>query len=328
MPINKLKDSKGRTRFEFEFSRRINGRRFRVRKLLPAAWSRAKADAFDLLECGRIHAESTGVEERRFTIDQAVARYNAERAPHLKDGKGRVRETDLLASYFVGEPLERLAEVCAKYLKDHRALLAPATIKNRLRYLTSACRYAWKHCGMGKHDPAAAVAMPAVSNEKRIFLTRQQMLQLARHCGSWEVRAMIRISFYSGMRLSEIRRAQVVDDCWVLRDTKNGEPRIIPMHARCGPYSDYVWPSKGMVAYWVRKAVKAANSAAPSANLPDGVTFHTMRHSCATALLREEVPMHLVGAVLGHKSAASMKRYGHYATQSLREAVGRIGRRA
>lgn len=326
MPISRIKDRAGRARFEFEFSRRINGRRVRVRKLLPAGWSRAQADAFDQQECGRLYDESKGTAERRYTIDQAVARYNAERAPGLKDGKGRIREVDLMADYFVGEPLDRLAEACAAYLKDHRAQFAPATLRNRLRYLTAACRYAWKHHGMGKHDPAARVVMPAVSNEKRIFLTRKQVLQLARACGSWEVRAMMRISFYSGMRLDEIKRARVVGDCWVLDDTKNGDPRIVPMDARCRVYSDYLWPSGGMVAYWMNKALAAANSA--GAGIPEAATFHTLRHSCATAMIEAGVPIYTVGAVLGHKSVASMKRYAHHQVQILREAVGKIGRRA
>jgi integrase len=200
-------------------------------------------------------------------------------------------------------------------------LLAPATIRNRLRYLTSAARWGWKHHNMTEHDPAARVVMPAVSNEKTVFLTRRQMLQLARACRSWEVRAMIRISFYSGMRLGEIQRARSEDGFWVLDDTKNGEPRRIPAHPRCRPYSAYLWPGKGSVANYVREAVLKAE-------LPPDVTFHTLRHSSATAMLREGVPLYTVGAVLGHKSTASMKRYAHHETQALTDAVRKIGRRA
>ena len=83
-----------------------------------------------------------------------------------------------------------------------------------------------------------------------------------------------------------------------------------------------------MVAYWVRRALMAANAAEPPACIPAGVTFHTMRHSSATAMLAAGVQQHSVGAVLGHKSAASMKRYSHHATDSLREAIGRIGKAA
>lgn len=328
MPITRCKDRKGRARFEFEFSRLLGGRRIRTRKLLPASWTRAQADAFDRQECARLYAQVVGIERPSFTIGQAVAHYLNERATALKAGRGTAMELRLMLPWYEGRRLDELPDVCAKYLADNRAALAPGTLRNRLRYLTSACRWGWRHHGMSEHDPAARVVMPAVSNEKQVFIGRRQMLQLARHCGSWEVRAMIRISFYSGMRLGEIQRARIVGDCWALDDTKNGEPRIIPMHPRCRPYSDYSWPSKGMVAYWMRRALKAANSADPPAGIPAGVTFHTMRHSSATAMLAAGVQQHSVGAVLGHKSAASMKRYSHHATESLREAIGRIGKAA
>ena len=44
-------------------------------------------------------------------------------------------------------------------------------------------------------------------------------------------------------------------------------------------------------------------------------------------MLGSGVQQHVVGAVLGHKSAASMKRYSHHATQSLLDAVLRIGKK-
>lgn len=321
MPINRVKDRAGRARYEFEFSRRISGRRRRTRKLLPPAWSRAQADAFDRQESGRLYAELSGVERKRHTIAQAVARYLKERAPSLKTRSGLEHELALLLPWIRGRMLDELPAVCAKYLKDKRAELAPATIRNRLRYLTSACRYAWRHHGMCEHDPAARVVMPAVSNEKQVYVDRRQMLQMARACRSWEVRAMIRISFYSGMRLGEIQRARVVGNAWVLDTTKNGEPRIVPMHPRCRAYSDYLWPGKGSVANYTREAVLEAGIG------PD-VTFHTLRHSAASAMINDDIDLFTVGRVLGHKSGASTKRYAHLSMKALRNAVERIGRKA
>lgn len=319
MPISRTKDRAGRTRFEFEFSRRIDGRRVRVRKLLPPAWSRAQADAFDRAESGRLYAEAKGTETRRHSIGQAVSRYLDERAGELKTGRGIAQELRLMLPWYTGRALADLPQVCAAYLADHRATLAPATLRNRLRYLTSAARWGWKHHAMCEHDPGARVVLPAVANARTRHIDRADMLRLARACGSWEVRAMIRIAFYSGMRLGEIQRAEVIGADWVLLDTKNGEPRIVPMHPRCRAYSAYAWPSKGMVAYWVKRAAAAAN-------LP-GVTFHTLRHSAATAMLKAGVPLYTVGGVLGHKSPASMKRYAHHVTESLRDAVAALGRR-
>lgn len=320
MPINRVKDRQGRARFEFEFSRRIGGRRVRVRKLLPPAWTRAQADAFDRQESARLYAQVSGVERQRYTIGQAVARYLDERAASLKHGKGVAQELRLMLPWYSGKPLDELPQVCAAYMAEHRAQLAPATIRNRLRYLTAACRWAWRHHGMSDHDPAARVVMPSVSNERQVYIDRRQMLALARACRSWEVRAMIRIAFYSGMRLSEIIAAEIDGDTWLLRDTKNGDPRIVPMHPRCRVYAGYAWPSRFMTQHHFAQARTAAG-------MPH-VRFHDLRHSAASAMLNAGVPLYTVGAVLGHKSAASTKRYSHLATESLMAAIGRIGKAA
>lgn len=325
MPINVIKDRRGRTRFQFEFSRAINGGRVRARKLLPAVWTRGQADAYDWKESARLYAEATGVERKRFTIGQAVSRYLDERAVNLKHGKGVAQELKLMLPWYTGRAIEELAEVCAKYTADNREQFAPATIRNRLRYLTAACRWGWKHHNMGDQDPAARVVMPAVSNERQIYADRRQMLQLARACVNWEVRAMIRIAFYSGMRKGEILRAEPVEIpgsgwAWALADTKNGDPRIVPMHQRCRVYCDYAWPSSKMVNYWFDMAREAVGL--------EHLTFHDLRHSAASAMINNEVDLYTVGAVLGHKSSASTKRYAHLATAALRTAVGKIGRRA
>lgn len=66
-----------------------------------------------------------------------------------------------------GKPLSQLADVCREYesiaTKENGGPLAAATLKNRIRYLTSACRFAWKHHGMGEGDPGARVTTPAAS---------------------------------------------------------------------------------------------------------------------------------------------------------------------
>ncbi|MBA3588318.1 site-specific integrase [Methylibium sp.] len=303
----------------FEFDRRINGQRVRTRRRLPSTWNRTQADAFDRRESARLYGIATG-ERERFSLDQAVARYLTERAPALKHGLGVARELDLLSPYFTGRPMDDLPDVCAKYTADHRSALAPATIRNRLRYLTAAARWGWKHHNMGESDPAARVVMPAVSNERQVYVDRAQMLALARACRQWETRAMIRVAFYSGMRYSEIVAADVTGGHFLLQDTKNGEPRIVPIHPRIRPLLGYVWPEHETMSYWFRRAREAVG-------MP-GLRFHDLRHSTASAMLNAGVPLFTVGAVLGHKSHASTKRYAHHATAALTAAVGKIGRKA
>lgn len=321
MPINPIRDRKGRARFQFEFSRRIDGKRVRARKLLPASWSRAQADAFDRQECGRLYAIARGTERARHTIDQAVARYLDERAGELKHGRGLAQELALMLEFYEGRPLETLPAVCAAYLKAQRAELAPATIKNRLRYLVAACRWGWKHHRMCEHDPGAGVVFPAVSNARQVYIDRAQMLALARACPNRPARAMIRIAWYSGMRIGEIEAAAVDLAAGVFRldDTKNGAPRIVPMHPRIRVCAAMPRPSRYVFGYWFRRARQAVG-------LPH-LHPHDLRHSAASELIRVGVDLYTVGFVLGHKSAASTKRYAHHATQQAADAIGKMGKR-
>jgi integrase len=319
MSINRVKDRQGRARLEFEFDRRINGQRIRIRRSLPLGWTRAQADAYDRAESGRLYAIATGTEKPQHLIEEAVARYFVERIPELKHGASQAREMDLMEPWFRGKPLEQLGAACAAYLKDHRAALAPATIKNRLRYLVSACRWGWKHHAMCERDPGAGVVFPAVSNERDVWIDRAQMVMLAKACGDRRVRAMIRIAFYSGMRQGEIRAASVEGGYFVLPDSKNGDRVRQPIHPKIRCCTGYEWPSRYIVGYWFRKARAEVSL--------DHVHFHDERHSTATELLRQGADLHTVGAVLRHKSTASTKRYAHYATELVEAAVGKIGKK-
>lgn len=318
MPINKVRDRQGRPRFEFEFSRRLGGQRLRARKLLPATWSRAQADAFDRKECARLYAQASGIEARDWLIDEAVARYLDDRAVDLKTGRGIAAELANMADYWQGRSLLELPDVCAAFARDHRAALAPATIRNRLRYLISACRWGWKRHRMGAADPAAGIPMPAVRNERQVYVGRADMLRLARACTDRPTRAAIRIAYYSGMRLGEIERAERVPGAFLLPDTKNGDPRLVPMHPKVRCCAGIQIGTRFQTGYHFRIARAAVGL--------ERLHFHDLRHSASAAMLRSGVSLYTVGRVLGHRSAASMKRYGHLAIEALTDAVGRIGR--
>lgn len=315
---------KARGRFVFEFSRRIEGRRVRAQKLLPRAWNQAQADAFDRKESARLYALAQSVGGAEYTIDQAVEVYVKERLPELKHGLSTGQALSLMLPFYEGRPLSALADVCTAYrkkaTKEDGSPLAPATMKNRIRYLTAACRYAWKMHGMGEHDPAARVTVPEVRNARTVFLTRKQVLTLARACKDKQTRAAILIAFYSGMRAGEIRAARVVGTAFMLNDSKNGDARIIPIHPAIRRYVGRPQRTKFAQHYHFKVAKLAVG-------MPK-LRFHDLRHSAASAMVAAGASTNAVGAVLGHRSAQSMKRYTHFMQEQLQEAVFSVGRKA
>lgn len=310
---------KDRGRWVFEFSRRIDGRRVRTRKLLPPSWTRTQADAYDRQQSASLYATASGAGSADPPIDLAITAYLKERAPELKNCAVVEQNLALVRWAYKGKTMAQLPEVCQAITKKWRAELAPATIRNRIRYLTAACRYGWKKHGIGEHDPAARVVVPAVKNERRVFIDRRQMLAVAKACSHKPTRAAIRIAFYSGMRISEVIRADRVVGAFVLHDTKNGQPRIVPMHPRLRCCAHIRQVEASATSEYFRIARDAAG-------MP-WLHFHDLRHSAASELINSGVDLYTVGAVLGHKSSQSTKRYAHLATDTLRDAIGRIGQK-
>ena len=58
------------------------------------------------------------------------------------------------------------------------------------------------------------------------------------------------------------------------------------------------------------------------------VRLHDLRHTAASAMVDAGIDLGTVGAVLGHKSAATTKRYAHHGVRRLADALGAIKRRA
>lgn len=303
-------------RWRFEFDRVIGGRRYRPSKLLPRGWSQAQADAYDRAETGRLYAIATGSEQRSALIDEAVVLYLRDKTG-LKSYKATAQHLAAIAWAYTGRPMSDLAAVAAEVTA--KADTAPATVRNRLACLKAAARWAWKAHGLVQADPAARMRLPAVRNERHVYATRAQMLQLCRACSHWQAQVAIRVAFYTGMRLGELYRVEVQDDLMVLADTKNGDRRALPVHPRIR----HLLPLLPLTApkITVQRAFQRARAAVGLEHLH----FHDLRHSAASEMVNAGVDLYTVGKVLGHRDARSTARYSHLSADTLAAAVGKIG---
>jgi integrase len=305
--------------WRYEFDRWIDGQRVRHRKLLPPGTTRAQAEAYDRAQSAALFAVASGSARPRHRIDDAVACYLRERVPALKSGPIIRRELAWLADWTAGRWIDELPKVCAEYDADQRGALAPATVRNRIAYLRAACRWSWKRHNMADADPGARVHVPTVRNARDTTVDRRQMLAIARACPHRGVRAAIRCLWYSGMRLGELRAAQRGPEAFLLADTKNGHPRVVPIHPRIRAAALVPVPARGTIEHHWSRARAAAGLA--------HVRIHDLRHSAATEMVRAGVPLSAIGAVLGHLSHASTLRYAHHDVEVQRAAVAQIGRR-
>lgn len=318
-------------RWLYQFDRVIPGSgRQRANRLLPKGWTRAQAQAYDQRETARLYELATGGDAAEPLIDDAVLVYLTDHAPALKSRVDIEGALAILRPFYEGKPFSALPEIAQEYpkkalMEDGKTKPKPATIKNRLAYLCAACRWAWKNRkGFGKHDPAERMVLPKVSNARHVYLTRAQALPVFRAMGlSWS-RDAARVAFYTGWRISEVLSAEATKtlDGWVLfiPDSKNGLPRIVPVHRRIVHLVRDHWPPQ--VTKWtVSDKVKDAYRAVGLGH----ARLHDLRHSAASEMINAGVSLYVVGGVLGHKSAVSTARYAHLATAQLRNAVATIG---
>ena len=314
-------------RWLYQFDARIEGRRARANKLLPAGWTRAQADKYDARETARLYAVANGVASQEWLIDDAVLRYLSEHAPNLKNRKDIEGALRLLHPWYALQPLSALPAIARQYAVDQSESLSPSTVRNRLAYLRSACRWAWKNYEMGDQDYTQRMQLPKASPGRKIYFERREMLQIARAMHYPPSRAVFRVSFYTGLRLSEILRSKPVKSIGALAlsivDSKNGTAHIVPTHPRIAHLvRSKDWPPtvhKSTVSHHVKDAMQAVG-------LGHG-RMHDMRHSAASEMINAGVDLYTVGAVLNHKSTVSTKRYAHLATAKLADAVGRIGQK-
>lgn len=310
-------------RWLYQFDRVIAGTRQRANRLLPQGWTRAQAQAFDQRETARLYELATGGERPEPLIDDAVLAYLTDYAPSLKNFRDLEGALAILAPEYANKPMSALPDIAREYPK--KSGVSPATSRNRLAYLRAACRWAWKNRdGFGEHDPAERMVLPKVKNARHVYLSRTEAVQTFRAMGrSWS-RDAARVAFYTGWRISEVLEAtpaQVGSD-WVLAipDTKNGEPRMVPIHRRIIHLVRDHWPPE--VTKWT--ASKATKKALIATGLGHA-RLHDLRHSAASEMINAGVDLYTVGGVLGHKSSVSTARYAHLAQAKLREAVGKIG---
>ncbi len=324
---------KQKQRWRFTFNRVIRGSRTRATKLLPAAWGRAKAEAYDRTETARLYALAAGLEQPEPSIGRAVALYLDHRVPKLRDGRGIAQELAQLAGYIDGRPMSQLADVSREYAEENDGF-APATIRNRLAYLRAACRYAWRKHKLTPHDPTGQMEFPQVDNARDVRLpVAEYESRILKRIEDDEVRAMFTLAFYTGSRWwSEIKPRVPADVHRLVGKgkakvrlqvgrTKNGAPRLVPVHPKARWALAYL-PFKHCDRYYRDRF----NKARAAAGLPD-IVPHAARHIVATDILLNNGTLADVSAALHHKHWGSSARYAHLLTEHTERVLFGIGAR-
>lgn len=326
MPIYRDK-AKGRWRFEFH--RRYPTGRVRATKLLPKGWSRRQAELYDTRESARLSVQAAGIETERPKLAVAVQLYLEHHCPDLRDGKKVAQDLATLYDYIDQAWLDQAAEVAAKYRSDSRGELSTGTVSKRLSLLKAAVRYAYKRHGYGDRDYTDRMVVPAPNNERQVYATVPQLEKLWRAFRDLEARACFMLAFHLGLRWrAELLPRKPEDvkkldgDLWLsIGMTKNGTPRMVPVHPGIRGALKYLPFAHGDTWYYDRWRAAVKKVGRPE------LRPHDLRHSLASDIVSHGGSLVDVAGALHHRSLSASRRYSHLYPDRLKDVLFGVGGR-
>ena len=190
-------------------------------------------------------------------------------------------------------------------------------------------------------NPCAGIKLPKIVTAEKRGLSREELTALALECGQYGPLIMFLGS--TGLRIGEALALRVgdvdkdnstvtVERSWTKdatgrsvlgTSTKTGASRVVPIASEIleslGPFFEsksgqdwlFIGPRGKVMDYdWLRQRIFMP--AVKKLGLT-GVTIHSLRHTCASLLIRLGAPITTVSYILGHASVKmTLDIYGHY----------------
>ena len=268
--------------------------------------------------------------------------YSKEHKRSFKDDNQRMRDHLLPA---LGK--RKLSEITLPMLQRHmRKLnekLAPATVNRCIALVkhmfTMAMRWQMVELSPAQHLQAYKEPPPC-----DVVLRPEECRRIVEACDMEEnpyAAALFKLALFTGRRIGEIRNARW-DDVYIspdedyvrltIRDTKAGEQQHVFLNdLACkvlesldrvvgNPYIIAgAVPMKPLQTYakaWKRVLTRAE---------VDYFKPHGLRHNYVSMLVADGQPMDVVGHLVGHKNAATTKKYAHHRPDGLRKTTERLG---
>jgi site-specific recombinase XerD len=197
----------------------------------------------------------------------------------------------------------------------------------------------WNHVAK---NPFRSVAKPKVREIQSAYFTKSEFKTLIDSVNNRDFRELFITAVSTGMRLSELISLQWEQIDFVRKvitvqnsegfSTKSRKNRVIPMN-------EHLWKMLAM-----RKecavcdnvfhrheeklsrhfASKVFKNYGTKTGLSDKLHFHSLRHTFATWLVQDGVPIYEVQKLLGHSSVKMTEVYSHLAASELHSAVNKI----
>lgn len=256
--------------------------------------------------------ELNGLSTRK-TLSGAISKYR----PIAESHKGKQAELSRLShlerSNLGVMLLDRITPAKLSEYRDARLKeVSPVSVRRELIILSAMFKMAVNEWGWLAENPLESVKKPPTSKARMRGIAQDEIDAICANLDAMrtggQVKAIFLFSLETGARLSEIlsmRWSDVSEKTVTLKDTKNGDSRIIPLslvardliHARVGFDADKVFT---LTAPTASKAFQRASI--------NGVHFHDARSEAVTRLSKKLDVMQLA-KMIGHRDLKSLMHY-------------------
>lgn len=248
-----------------------------------------------------------------------------------------------LINYFGKETLlsEINRRIAEKFILETRKQ-APKGVKNYLRNLSAALNKAldW---GYLSENPFAKIKLPKTQKNKPAFISLEEMFRIAKNIKHLIIRDAVVFDFFTGLRENELTNltygdVNLKENIITIGSgnftTKSRKQRILPICDKVKEIlikyyptslpieSNYVFRKADSSPFsndFVSRMFKKAIRSLPE--LDQALHFHSIRHSYASHLVRQGVPLIKVQHLLGHSSIQTTEIYSHVTEEDIKDVV-------
>lgn len=300
-------------------------RTFETKKEAMAWASMIEAEMARGVFVSRAEAENT-------TLAELLDRYAREVTPSKKGAKKELQRLRQLRADPLGlRIVASIRGVDIAAFRDRRLKdVKPSTVIRDLNLLSHVFNIAMKEWNIAlASNPVAQVRRPKVTassrRDRRLGPGEEQ--RLLRSCqqdpGPW-LKAAVELAIETGMRRGELVRLRWDDvDLRIpsvrIRDSKNGEGRVVPLSARAVSVLKRLPSSINGRVFQFASAdalTMAFRRACARAGLKD-LRFHDLRHEATSRFFEKGLNPMQVSAITGHRSPAMLQRYTHLRAEDL-----------
>ncbi len=264
------------------------------------------------------------------TLDQACGRYwldHAHRLPSALTLDYQLKNLcGGLGSY---TPLHQMTDArVAGYVSSRRIDVSPASVNRELTLLRAVLRMARDRWGVEVRMPAWKAQRLKEPAPRERYLTPAEAQRVLEHA-SPHIRPGIELSLLAGIRLSNCigldwSEVDLQERRLALR-VKGDKPHFVPLCepafvllANLGPRNE------GPVFLYHGRPIKSWSKAWTNSLRRAGIKdfrWHDLRHTAASWMVQEGVPLDVVQKVLGHSDISTTMRYAHREDSAVRTAV-------